>query len=67
MDANAHHMPMETLRMHYVQNHTGGDALRHPEPHLRHDGVVRFTTASGMFECLKAVPDETRKHRRVQK
>lgn len=53
--------------MHYVQNHTGGDALGHPEPHLRHDGVVRFTTAYGMFECLKAVPDETRKHRRVQK
>lgn len=52
--------------MHYVQNRTGGDALRRPEPHLRHDGDMRFTTAYGMFECLEAVLDDRNRKRNME-
>lgn len=55
LEANADHMPTERQQMVYVQSRVGGLAMKHIQPRLRADAMIRFVTAQEMFDHLEAI------------
>lgn len=55
LEANVDHMPTDRQQMVYVQSRVGGLAMKHLQPRLRADAVIRFANAEEMFGLLDGV------------
>ena len=64
--ANADHFPTEAQRMIYVQSRVGGNAVDYLAPRLRHNAIIRFTTAQQMLKCLEAVYGDSNQKKNFQ-
>jgi len=55
LSANQDHYPTEALRMGYVENRVGGNAIKHLAPRLRTGSTNPFVSTEDMFEVLERV------------